>query len=87
MQTKFFAVSSEVVPTGALRMTLAGLLVHIFWGGLINGRRLRFANHAPVTASGRPKLRRGSPHPAGFDAVQWQLLLCGWLAFFAYPEQ
>lgn len=87
-QTKFLRVSSEVVPTGALRMTLAVLVIAAlyYFGGLINGRRLRFANHAPVTASGRPKLRR-APHPAGFNVLQWQLLLCGWLAFFAYPEQ
>lgn len=87
-QTEFLRVSSEVVPTGALRMTLAVLLIAAlyYFGGLINGRRLRFASHAPVTASGRPKLRR-APHPAGFNALQWQLVLCGWLAFIAYPEQ
>ena len=87
-QTKFLRVSTEGVPTGALRMTLAVLLLAAFylWGGLINARRLRFANHAPVTASGRPKLRR-APYPAGFNALQWQVVLCGWLAFIAYPEQ
>jgi len=87
-QTKFLRVSTEGVPGGALRMTLAVLVIAAvyFWGGLINARRLRFASHAPVTATGRPKLRR-APHPAGFNALQWQIMLGGWLAFFAYPEQ
>ena len=87
-QTKFLRVSDEGVPPGALRMTLAVLLLaaFYFWGGVINGRRLRFANYAPVTAAGRPKLRR-APHPAGFSLLLWQVMLCGWLAFPAYPEQ
>lgn len=87
-QTKFLRVSSEGVPPGALRMTLAVMLIAVFyfWGGVINGRRLRFANYAPVTATGRPKLRR-APHPAGFNLLLWQLMLGGWLAFIAYPEQ
>lgn len=87
-QTKFLRVSSEGMPTGALRMTLAVLLIATFYffGGLINARRLRFANHAPVTAAGRPKLRRAPP-PAGFNAMQSQVMLCGWLVFIAYPEQ
>lgn len=87
-QTKFLRVSSEGMPPGALRMTLAVLLMAAFYffGGIINGRRLRFASHAPVTAAGRPKLRR-APHPAGFNLLAWQLMLAGWLAFPAYPEQ
>jgi membrane protease YdiL (CAAX protease family) len=87
-QTRFLRASSEAVPPGALRLTLTVLLIatFYFWGGLFNGRRLRFANHAPVTVTGRPKLRR-APHPAGSNALQWQLMLCGWLAFLAYPEQ
>jgi membrane protease YdiL (CAAX protease family) len=87
-QTKFLRASSEAVPPGALRLTLTVLLIatFYFWGGLFNGRRLRFASHAPVTVTGRPKLRR-APHPAGSNALQWQLMLCGWLAFLAYPEQ
>ena len=87
-QTNFLRVSDEGVPPGALRMTLAVLLIAAFYFlvGLINGRRLRFANYAPVTAAGRPKLRR-APHPAGFNLLVWQLMLCGWLAGIAYPEQ
>lgn len=87
-QTKFLRVSDEGLPPGALRMTLAVLLLaaFYFWGGVINGRRLRFANYAPVTAAGRPKLRR-APHPAGFNLLLWQVMLCGWVAHFAYPEQ
>lgn len=87
-QTKFLRVSSEGLPPGALRMTLAVVLLgaFYFWGGVINGRRLGFANYAPVTAAGRPKLRR-APHPAGFNLLLWQVMLCGWLACIAYPEQ
>jgi hypothetical protein len=87
-QTKMLRVTSEDMPTGALRMTLAVLLIaaFYFWGGIINARRHRFASHAPETADGRPKLRR-APHSAGFNLLLWQLLLCGWLMAIAYPEQ
>lgn len=87
-RVQFLRVNSTVGPPGALRMTLTVVLLGVFyfWGGVINARRLRFANYAPVTAAGRPKLRR-APHPGGFNLLVWQLMLCGWLALVAYPEQ
>jgi membrane protease YdiL (CAAX protease family) len=87
-QTKLLRVTESAAPPGALRMTLAVLLIAAlyFWGGRVVARRRRFAAGAPVTATGRPKLRR-APHRAGYGALQWQVILCVWLFMFAYPEQ
>lgn len=87
-QTKFLRVTDSVTPPGALRLTLAVLALAglYFWGGIVVARRRQIAAGAPVSATGRPKLRRAPPR-AGYGALQWQVLLCLWLFLFAYPEQ
>ncbi len=86
-QTKFLRVTDSATPPGALRMTLAVLLIAAlyFWGGQIVARSRRFAVSAPLTATGRPKLRRGH-YRGGYRALQWQVILCLWL-WYAYPDQ
>ncbi len=85
--TQFLRVADSEVPPGALRMTLAVLVLGalFFAGGLLAARRRRFASSAPTTVAGRPKLRRAQRR-AGFRALWWQVMLSGWLAL-AYPEQ